>query len=106
MLIFILLPALKPYYDAKQVPSSRVSLFCPFLLFAFIIVKVLYGVERKVGLREEEWTQDMTQVRLESPARSSYTGQLHKSLFTIKKREKYHLKHISEDLCVHMGLWF
>jgi len=70
------------------------------LVFAFIIVKVLYGVERKVGLREEEWTQDMIQIRLESPAKCSYTGQVHKSLFTIKKRKNYCLKRISEVICV------
>lgn len=28
-------------------------------------MKILCGVERKVVVREEEWTQDMTQVRLE-----------------------------------------
>ncbi len=58
-LIFILLPALKPYYDAKQVPVY--NFFGNFLPFVFIIEESVVW-EGKLG---GGCDQDRTHVRLE-----------------------------------------
>lgn len=86
MLIFILLSALKPYYDAKQVPVQQ------FFFFAFGLyyrkMKVLCGVEGKVGVREEEWSQDMTQVRVPLSQQLIHGSVTYKIVHD-KEKEKY-----------------
>lgn len=51
----------------KFLCSSFFFFFLHFFAFGLYYrkMKVLCGVARKVGVREEEWTRDMTQVRLE-----------------------------------------